>query len=205
MMSALAVHCRHLEDHGLDPAQSPARFLDWSKVKPEPAKLHRKRHHSAEVLQAAYARVGAQAVWDTFRLMACYGMHLTEVGRIASGMNADITAIAHPSIKDKVGFFHEKAKRLQIISVDAPAWAAVEAPPGRALGPERRRDAARPGGSCARHKERHCEDNASPLQFCHLGQGRRAPGAPRGARPRLGNHSGRDRAHEHEDHPGLLR
>jgi integrase len=125
LMSALATLCAYLKPRGLDPAQSPARWLEWETVKPIPGKLAGRRHHSAAVLQACYSSLAPQAMRDTLRLMACYGLHLTEVGRIAAGDNADLASVDHGVIKGKVGFFHEKAKRVHVISLDGSGYAAA--------------------------------------------------------------------------------
>jgi len=126
LMSALGTVCAYLKPRGLDPAQSPARWLEWKKVKPIPAKLGKRRHHGKGVLEACYASLAPQWMRDTLRLMVCYGLHLTEVQRIAAGTNADLADVDHPQIKGKVGFFHEKAKRTHIISLDGPALAAAK-------------------------------------------------------------------------------
>ncbi len=142
LVVALLDYCSYLEHQGLlDPAQSPARHLHI--VTADPARLHRQRHHTADVLAKAYGRIGPikrskrggpkpeddqpQAVRDAFRLMVAYGIHQTEVMRLArAGEDTQVRAVAGCApIAGCVGFFHAKKRAWHWVSVDRHALAAV--------------------------------------------------------------------------------
>ena len=140
LMVALATYCNHLHRKGLlDPSQSPARWFEYEKA--EPAKVTRRRDHSAPVLERCYAHIQAlprsgqggptpkgdqsQAVRDTMLLMVRHGLHHTEVMRLAEGHGEIRVIDDHPHIKGVLGFFHQKKRGWHYISVDAQVLAAV--------------------------------------------------------------------------------
>lgn len=134
----------------LDPAENPARWLD--EEPPPPARVAAQRHHSAAVLERCYAAIAPlrrsgkggprpepdqdQAVRDTMRLMVCYGMHHTEVRRLAScHPSTAARPHEHAFIKGVVSFWHQKKRAWHHISVDTAAWAAVQRLRGRRQAP----------------------------------------------------------------------
>jgi integrase len=121
---ALKVLAAFLVDTGrLEGAESPGRHVDVPVARP--ARLVKPKGYSAEAIAACYRGVDSQAIRDVFRLQACYGMHGSEVRRIASGEAGLQACSTGTGIAGVVTFLH-KSGRLHSISLDAKAFAAAQ-------------------------------------------------------------------------------
>jgi hypothetical protein len=138
---SLKTVCMFLRDLGLlDGSNDPGRHLQVAQA--APAKIKKAKGYSANVLQRVYAQVDAlprsgkggpkpepdqaQAVRDCMRLQVCYGLHLSEVQRIANGADAVVTVLeGQGEIAGTVRYRH-KSGDPHTVSLDAKALAAVQ-------------------------------------------------------------------------------
>jgi hypothetical protein len=115
----------------LDPGQDPGRFLKTPAV--VPAKTLRTKGYEAQALQRTYRAIQdlpnqrkaglAQMVRDVMRLSVCYGMHLTEIRRIAAeGRIRELEG--QGDIAGTITFVHKNGEP-HVISVEGRALAAA--------------------------------------------------------------------------------
>lgn len=110
-------------------ATSPAAGLRWQEVTARDDVSEDERGYTAQVVEAIYAALPAQAVRDVVRCRVITGMHGTEIERVAAGKGrVDRVDGRGTSIAGVVVFRQKKSKRKEPhrVSVDAATLAAFE-------------------------------------------------------------------------------
>jgi integrase len=121
-INALRTFCAYLvRRQRLKPHENAAALLEITK--PPPARLLQRQGYTIEQVERFYAALESQRIRDYYLISAQYGLHGTEIERIARG-EVEITPVGKQGIAAVLRFIH-KGRHDHRLSVDAAALAAV--------------------------------------------------------------------------------
>ncbi len=122
---ALKAFTKHLRREGLlDRGADPTIELEVPVSKSNRALED--RPYPVAVIEAVYAALsGSQEQRDMFRVLATTGMHLTELGRLASGKGVLKAVTGQGAIAGTIKFVHKNGRPF-VASLDGPTFAAAQ-------------------------------------------------------------------------------
>lgn len=121
-IASLKTFCTYLvRRQRLKPHENASAMLET--VKPPPRRLLAQQGYTIKEVEAVYQVLPSQRVRDYYLLSAKYGLHGTEIGRIARG-EVEIIPVGQKGIAAVLRFIH-KSQRDHRLSIDTQALAAV--------------------------------------------------------------------------------